>query len=444
MLRDEDAVVRVLAPSEQRFVRHGTYTGRSVSVVGAVDSAAVQGAFAALQARYPVITCRIGEDEEGTGYLLRPGDSPVGATVSDGDVETIGLPVTPLDPGTQLAYLDVVVSGEDRWRLTLFAHHSVADAGHCVELLARFWDHYTGLVEGTPVAGAPHDYPRPLEWHVAQRGLVAGAVSGFEAVTRPLPLPAPIEAAGPADACGAGSVTIRPSGSAGAVPSSLARPLRTRLDAAVTARIVALGRHRGVSVNGLVTAALLRAFASGITDAATGPVPLGCLYPVDMRARLVPKVAPGDGTNMAGLASFAAEIDLSGSVLDLGGRIAQQLRADLAAGIVQQSVLHFPDFFGDKRIHSLAGHVAVTNTGAVPPFRTPAGLELTDYEIVYLSAHPRPSTGASAAVTFLVYTFHGALTIGLLGGGPEANRLLDAVLQELLALSSETILSEDR
>ncbi|MFI6212838.1 acyltransferase [Nocardia brasiliensis] len=443
MLRDEDAVVRVLAPSEQRFVRHGTYTGRSVSVTGAVDIAAVQGAFAALQTTYPVITCRIGEDEEGTGYLLRPGNSPVGATVTEGDVETIGLPATPLDPGTQLAYLDVLVSGENRWRLTLFAHHSVADAGHCVELLARFWDHYTGLVEGTPVAGAPHDYPRPLEWHVAQRGIVAGAVSGFEAVTRPLPVPAPIAAAG-ADARGAGSVSIRSSGSAVAVPSSLARPLRTRLDAAVTARIVALGRHRGVSVNGLVTAALLRAFASGITDAATGPVPLGCLYPVDMRSRLAPKVAPADGTNMAGLASFAAEVDLSGSVLELGGRIAQQLRADLAAGIVQQSVLHFPDFFGDKRIHSLAGHVAVTNTGAVPPLRTPGGLELTDYEIVYLSAHPRPSTGASAAVTFLVYTFHGALTIGLLGGGPEAHRLLDAVHKELLALSSETIVSDDR
>ncbi|WP_141691961.1 phthiocerol/phthiodiolone dimycocerosyl transferase family protein [Nocardia brasiliensis] len=443
MLRDEDAVVRVLAPSEQRFVRHGTYTGRSVSVRGAVDIAAVQGAFAALQATYPVITCRIGEDDEGTGYLLRPGDSPVGATVTDGDVETIGLPATPLDPGTQLAYLDVVGS-EDRWRLTLFAHHSVADAGHCVELLARFWDHYTGLVEGTPVAGVPHDYPQPLEWHVAQRGIVAGAVSGFEAVTRPLPVPAPVVTAARADACGAVSVTIRSSGSAVAVPSSLARPLRTRLDAAVTARIVALGRHRGVSVNGLVTAALLRAFASGITDAATGPVPLGCLYPVDMRARLVPKVAPGEGTNMAGLASFAAEVDLSASVLELGGRIAQQLRADLAAGIVQQSVLHFPDFFGDKRIHSLAGHVAVTNTGAVPSFRTPAGLELTDYEIVYLSAHPRPSTGASAAVTFLVYTFHGALTIGLLGGGSEANGLLDAVRKELLALSGETILSDDR
>ncbi|WP_280441757.1 phthiocerol/phthiodiolone dimycocerosyl transferase family protein [Nocardia brasiliensis] len=257
-------------------------------------------------------------------------------------------------------------------------------------------------------------------------------------------MPVPSAAAAGADARGAGSVSIRSSGSAVAVPSSLARPLRTRLDAAVTARIVALGRHRGVSVNGLVTAALLRAFASGITDAATGPVPLGCLYPVDMRSRLAPKVAPADGTNMAGLASFAAEVDLSGSVLELGGRIAQQLRADLAAGIVQQSVLHFPDFFGDKRIHSLAGHVAVTNTGAVPPLRTPGGLELTDYEIVYLSAHPRPSTGASAAVTFLVYTFHGALTIGLLGGGPEAHRLLDAVHKELLALSSETIVSDDR
>ncbi|MFC9436720.1 acyltransferase [Nocardia sp. NPDC057030] len=421
MLRDEDAVVRELAPSEQRFVRHGTYTGRSVAVAGELDVAALKEAFAALQMAFPVVLCRIGEDEEGTGYLLRPGDSPIEASVTEGDVETVGLPATPVDPGTQLAYLDAVVSGADRWRVTLFAHHSIADAGHCVELLSRFWGCYTDIVESTPISVVPQEYPQPLEWHAAKRGIVAGSVSGFEAVTKPLPTATPAVPVGdPA-------------------PSSLARPERIRFDEATTARIVALGHRRGVSVNGLITAALLRAYASETPDATGGPVSLGCLYPVDMRSRLDPRVAPAEGTNMAGLASFAAAIDPAESVLELAQRISERLSTDLAEGIVQQSVLHFPDFYGPTRIHSLAGHIAITNTGAVPRFRTPAALTLTDYEIVYLSAHPKPSTGASAAITFLVYTFHSQLAVGLLGGGTSTNKLLTAVHKELTALSAEEI-----
>ena len=67
----------------------------------------------------------------------------------------------------------------------------------------------------------------------------------------------------------------------------------------------------------------------------------------------------------------------------------------------------------------------------MPTFRAPAGVILDDYEIVYLSAHPPPSTGASAAVTFLVYTYLGRLTLGRLGGGALASELLDAVASEL-------------
>ncbi|WP_234390780.1 phthiocerol/phthiodiolone dimycocerosyl transferase family protein [Nocardia suismassiliense] len=421
MLRDEDAVVRVLAPSEQRFVRHGTYTGRSVSVTGKLDAAALKEAFAALQLAYPVVLCRILEDEAGAGYLLRPGDSHVAASVVEDDVRTVGLPAAAVDPATQLAYLDAVASGGDRWRVTLYAHHSIADAGHCVELLSRFWDFYTDIIESTPISVVPQDYPQPLEWHLAQRGIAAGEVTGFEDVTRPLP---PETQAVPVGE---------------PAPASLARPTRVLLDEAMTGRIVGLGHQRGVSVNGLITAALLRAYASESADVAGGSAPLGCLYPVDMRPRLDPRVAPAEGTNMAGLASFAADIDLSESVLELAQRVSKRLRDDLAEGVVQQSVLHFPDFFGPSRIHSLAGHVAITNTGAVPRFRTPAGLVFTDYEIVYLSAHPRPSTGASAAVTFLVYTFHGRLAVGLLGGGVNADRLLAAVRKELTALAAETI-----
>ncbi|WP_174184372.1 phthiocerol/phthiodiolone dimycocerosyl transferase family protein [Nocardia barduliensis] len=416
MLWDEDAPIRPLAPSEQRFVRHGTYTGRSVSVRGALEVTALGEAFAALRRAYPVIGCRIAEDDAGQGHLLEANERAwVPALVREGDVAAIGTPA--VDPAVQLAYLDVVGAGAHEWRVTLFAHHSVADAGHCVELLARLWDCYTGLVEGRPTSIAPQGIPQSLEWHVAARGIAEAAVSGFEDVTKPLP---PEERTVPPD-------------SAQPAPSTLARPPRVRLDRAETARIVDLGRKTGVTVNGLLTAALLRAYAR---VAAGGATPLGCLYPVDLRTRLRPPVATAAGTNMAGMAAFAAEVDPEANVVELAQRVSARLTHDLAEGVVQQSVLHFPDYYGATRIHSLAGHVAVTNTGVVPAFRMPAGLEPTDYEIVYLSAHPRPSAGASAAVTYLAYTFAGELTVGVLGGGARTDDLRQEVRTELTALSA--------
>jgi hypothetical protein len=422
VVRDEDDVVRVLAPSEERFVRHGTYTGRSVSVVGDLDMTALRTAFAALQRAYPVVTGRIVE-ESGRGYLLRPGNRhAVGMWASNGDPDVVRLPAEPIDPARQLAYLDVVLSDAGRARITFFAHHSIADAGHCVELLSRLWGYYTDYVESGTTTVVPHDYPQSLEWYAAARGITRKAMSGFEDVARP---PSTAERSVPADP-------------ATPAPSALVPPRRTVLDRETTARIVGLGRHQGVTVNGLITTALLRAYASENASATTDPLPVGCLYPVDMRSRLTPPVPAAAGTNMAGLASFAADIDVRAGIIELAQRISSRLHYDLAKGVTQQSVLHFPDFFGPTRIHSLAGHVAITNTGVVPTFRVPADLELSDYEIVYLSAHPRPSAGASAALTFLVYTFTGRLSVGLLGGAPTADCLLTAVRKELTALSEES------
>ncbi|MEV0250854.1 acyltransferase [Nocardia sp. NPDC050712] len=408
----------MLAPSEQRFVRHGTYTGRSVLVVGALDIATLSTAFLALQRAYPVLTCRIEEDADGVGYLLRSGPVTTGAWVRAGAVDQVGLPVQVVDPGVQLAYLDVV-TGPESARVTLFAHHSVADAGHCVQLLIRLWEFYTDRV--APESVVPQAIPRSLEEYAAEQGIVRSAVSGFEDVTRPLPPEARVVPADPATPA----------------PPALARPLRAVLDATATARIVELGHRPGLTVNGLVTAALLRAYVAETGSGAHASV--GCLYPVDLRTRFDPPVARAAGSNMAGLASFTAQVDLADGSSALAHQISSRLHHDLSEGIVQQSVLHFPDFYGPGRIHSLAGHVAVTNTGRVPAFRTPPELTLTDYEIVYLSAHPRPSTGASAAVTFLVYTFGGRLTVGVLGGGPVARRLPAAVRRELADLHAESV-----
>jgi hypothetical protein len=422
VVRDEDDVLRVLAPSEERFVRHGTYTGRSVSVVGELDIAALGAAFAALRRAYPVVTCRIVE-VAGRGYLLAPGERPpVGMWASEGDPDVVWLPAEPVDPASQLAYLDVVLSDAGRSRITLFAHHSIADAGHCVELLSRLWGYYTDYVESGTTTVVPQDYPQSLEWYAAARGITRKVLSGFEDVARTLSA---------AEQCVAADPAIP-------APSVLVRPRRTMLDRETTARIIGLGRRQGVTVNGLVTAALLRAYASEKPSATTDPLSVGCLYPVDLRSRLIPPVPVAAGTNMAGLASFAADIDVSAGIIELAQRISSRLHHDLVGGITQQSVLHFPDFFGPNRIHSLAGHVAITNTGLVPTFRVPADLEISDYEIVYLSAHPRPSAGAAAALTFLVYTFTGRLSVGLLGGALTADCLLTAVRKELTALSEES------
>ncbi|MGW4366692.1 phthiocerol/phthiodiolone dimycocerosyl transferase family protein [Nocardia takedensis] len=416
----EGEVVRVLSPSEQRFVRHATYTGRSVRVEGDLDTAVLDQAFKALALEYPVLVCRIAEDDDGTGRLLRPSGAPVAASISDGDTAEIRIPADPVDPRTRLAYLDVTTSGADHARVTLFAHHAVADARFCVELFTRLWDHYTDRIDSAATTVVPHDYPNSLEWYAADRGIERGPRSGLEPAARAL---TPAEQTVPADP-------------ATPAPPSLARPRRVVLDADTTARVVAHGSRTRVSVNGLVTAALLRAYiaeTAGVTTTAH------CLYPVDLRTRLEPPVQPAGGTNMAGLACFSADIDPAADLGDLGSRISARLRADLASGLIAQSALHFPDYFGPHRTRSTAGHIAVTNTGRVPDFRVPTGLTLTDYEILYLSAHPRPSTGASAAVTFLVYTFGDNMTVGILGGGAVADRLAEAVADHLRALAVEPV-----
>ncbi|MFC4127627.1 phthiocerol/phthiodiolone dimycocerosyl transferase family protein [Nocardia rhizosphaerae] len=409
MLWEPEDVVRVLDPSEQRFVRHATFTGRSVTVRGELDAAALGAAFAALQRAFPILVCRIVEDPEDTGILVRPGHiEPVGAWVSFGDPDEVRIPTEPMDPAAQLAYLDAVLAEEDRARVTLFVHHAVADAGHCVELFARLWGYYTDHVETGTIAAGSREYPLSLEALLAQRGIGRGSRSGLEPVTRPLVV---------ADAVG----VVEPSPPAS---PALARPARIQLSPSETARVLEQARIHGVSVNGLVTAAALRAFATVYAVAE-----VGCVYPVDLRRRLDPPITAAAGTNISGLAAFATTD--TGDLIELARRIGTSLRDDLAAGVIEQSVLHFPDFFGPTRIHSTAGHIALTNTGTVPAFRVPAGVLLDDYEIVYLSAHPRPSTGASAAMTVLVCTYLGRLTLARLGGGLRATELLPALAAEL-------------
>lgn len=408
-----DEVVRELAPSEQRFVRHGVYNGWTVLVEGELDTERIRSANAVMRCAYPVLNGRIGAAPDGPGYLLLPvATRPEGVWVRSGDPDAVAEP-PPMDPAEQLGYLDVVCA-PGRARVTLFAHHSIADGRFGMEAFALLWDLYTDPRSDV----VAQDFPQSLEWHVAVRGYDRGPLSGFECVARALADDPPPD---PADA---GALAV----------GAFARPVRITLDAEVTRGLVQLARGTGVGVNSLVTAVLLRAYAA---ETGTGAVPLGAMYAVDLRDRLYPAIPATAGTNLAGMACYAAEIDSGCDPVVLARAVSERLRRDLSCGLVQQSVLHVPDYFGEKRIHSLAGHLAITNPGVVAGFRTPPDLRIVDYEIVFRLAHPQPSAEVPPAAAFLFYTFADRLTVGYLGRAVDPGRLLDAIGAELSVLSGE-------
>ncbi|MFI9503027.1 acyltransferase [Nocardia sp. NPDC052566] len=407
-----DDLVRRLAPSEERFVGSGLFGWWTMVVAGELAPAVLSAAFTTLQRVYPVLTCRIVEDARGRGLLVKRAAGPrVGAWVRTGDVDTVADPAGPTDPAAQLAYLDVVLA-EGRSRVTLFVHHAVADARHLMELYGRLWDFYTDPAAAAKT-GDGRDYPQSLEWHVATHGIERGPISGLAAVLRPFDATPEIPSGPP-------------------LGGVLVRPARLRLDDDLTASISALSRRYGLTINSVVTAVLMRAWAVRTPEFAGGPVPVGALYAVDLRDRLDPPVPVAAGTTMATTACFAAEIDGRTDVLELAHRISGRFRDELAAGIIHQSVLHFPDVYGAEREHGLAGHLSLTNLGVI---NTPAALDVLDFETGFQLAHPRLSAADSPAALLMFYTFGGRITIGHLGGGADENPLLASVRREIAALA---------
>ena len=97
-------------------------------------------------------------------------------------------------------------------------------------------------------------------------------------------------------------------------------------------------RHRRVSLNAVVAAAILMA---EWTIRETPHLPIPYIYPVDLRFFLTPPVGATEATNPVGMAMYLAEIHSDTDLLDLARDIVEAFRADLAEGVIQQSFLHF-------------------------------------------------------------------------------------------------------
>ncbi|MBF6428293.1 phthiocerol/phthiodiolone dimycocerosyl transferase family protein [Nocardia cyriacigeorgica] len=367
-------VLRPLAPSEQIFAFAEVFVGYSARVSGRLDPGALAVAFEAVLRAHPMLGARLAPVDDLGHVLLAPdGDAPA-MTVVDGVPEQL---LTGADPDQRRAAcaLCVVRDGATA-SVTLLTHHSIADAVHSLSIFAELWRCYREAAAGRVPVLPERPYPASVEGLLAARGIVKRPVSG--AVRTPAP-----------------SVPT----SAADDPYPALITTRCRLSKAATAALIDLGHRSGVTVHGLVSAALL------LTEAATRGVPVDRLhyaYSVDLRRRLRPPVGPTEATNVLGYTSYRADPGTEPSLVGLARGICGALRAGLDSGFIQQTPLQIPEMPATPH-----GTVIATNWGRIPPLVTPDGLRVIDFRSTMIAKRdrtgrrlPQPGGGTTIISTF--------------------------------------------
>jgi hypothetical protein len=349
-----------LARSEEMFAETQSFTGAAAYAKGPVDIDAMSAAFDALLEAHPVLAGHLEKGPDGrhqivTNDLLHPGIEVVeldGPTAED--------PPVYLDQFSSLFHLRVTIR-DGQAQPTLYIHHSLADGHHQFSLVHDMFSWYTDLVcTGSLPSVTVEPAPEPLEVVLAERGVHKGKRSGLERF-----MPAMFAYDLPPSRRVASNVKA---GRPVAVPMAWCR-----LDERQTQDVIAYCRARKLGLNAVLSAIVLLAEWQ-IRDTPNIPVPY--VYPVDLRYVLSPPLSATACTNPVGLATYLAEIDHNTTVEDLARDIGNTFRADLADGVIQQSMLHFsPQYVGNPP--GLPDVVMLTDNGLVPNVSTPPGVELT-------------------------------------------------------------------
>lgn len=398
------SVIRKLSPSEEIFAETESYLGVGAHVQGKIDADALSTAYDALLEAHPVLGGHLERGSDGRHVIavdefLHPGIEVV--ELADPAAES---PPVRLDQSESLIHLRLTMRGPQT-QLTLYVHHGLADAHHEFSLVEEMLNYYTDLVcAGKIGAVTVQAAPEPLEVVLAKRGIQKQRRSGLERY-----MPAMF------------AYDLPPSRRAGS-DAKPAVPLRVpmvecRLSERETQDLVAFGRAQGVGLNGLLSAVVLLAEwqVRGRTN-----IPVPYLYPVDLRYVLSPPVSATECTNPLGVATYLAEINQNTDVVSLARDIGETFRADLSEGVIQQSLLHFsPQYVGNPP--GLPDVVMLTDSGLVPPVRTPPDVELT-------ATHDELFFAVNAGIDmYLTKVFAGQLVVEYHTHASAPEKLIEAI-----------------
>jgi hypothetical protein len=354
------SVIRKLARSEEMFAETQSYVGVAAYANGPVDIDAMSAAFDALLEAHPVLAGHLERGPDGRHQIVTDDLLHPGIEVVELDDPTAENPPVYLDQFASLFHLRLNIR-DGQAQPTLYIHHSLADGHHQFSLVQDMFSWYTDLVcTGSLPSVTVEPAPEPLEVVLAERGVHKETRSGLERF-----MPAMFAYDLPPSRRAASNVKA---GSPVAVPMAWCR-----LDERQTEDMIAYCRARKLGLNALLSAIVLLAEWQ---IRGTPNIPVPYVYPVDLRYVLSPPLSATACTNPVGLATYLAEIDHNTTVEDLARDIAETFRADLADGVIQQSMLHFsPQYVGNPP--GLPDVVMLTDNGLVPNVRTPPGVELT-------------------------------------------------------------------
>jgi hypothetical protein len=407
------SVIRKLARSEESFAQTQTFNGLTVDFDGPVDVDAMSVAFDTLLQAHPVLAGHLQRRPDGRHDIVADDLLHQGIWVVEGDdwrsAETAGMR---LDQSVALVNLRVLRT-DARSGVTLFCHHSVADAHHQFRLLEELLSWYSDMLRtGTisPVSSAVA--PEPLEVVLDRRGIKKQRRSGFE---RFLPVMFAYDLA---------------TSQASAMSDNRALPVhipdsRCWLNGQETSALAAFCRDHQLSVNAVVSAAILLS-EWRVRDTPSIPIPY--VYPVDLRLLLSPPVAETDCTNPLGLATYLAEIAPDTGVVDLARDIAATFRADVSDGVIQQALLHWNPHEMNLGLPNL---VLCTDTGEIPALPTPPNVQVAGFDT---ELH---RTALGGVDLYGIWMFKDQLIISHSTERSEPQRATDAIHSLLCAVPAE-------
>ena len=408
------SVIRKLSRSEEIFAETESFVGLGADVKGPIDADALSAAFDALLEAHPVLGGHLERGPDGRHQIAVDDLVHPGIEVVDIDDPAAEGPPVHLDQSESLIHLRLTMGGGEV-QLTVYVHHSLADGHHVFSLIEELFSYYTDLVcTGSIGPVSVHPAPDPLEVVLAQRGIQKQQRSGLERF-----MPAMFAYDLPPSRRTA--TDVKP-GSPVRVPRAACR-----MSERETHDLIEFGRAHRLGFNALLSAVMLLAEWQ---LRGTPNIPVPYVYPVDLRYVLSPPVSATACTNPLGVALYLAEIDHNTGVVDLARDIAETFRADLSDGVIQQSLLHFsPQYVGNPP--GLPDVVMLTDSGPVPPVRTPPDVELT-------ATHCELFFAVKAGIDmYFSFIFAGQLVIEHHTHGPASEKSIEAIHSLLCSVAQQ-------
>lgn len=420
---------RVLAPSESVFVVSGTTVAQHCYGTGTLEDVALEGALDDLVGMYPLLGGRIHLSRKGFELRFTGRERPavVFWDVGDADIGDYVMSGNSALPVGQVCALHVYRSGE-KFRVTFLLHHAIADADAALAYLHDLWSLYTGrtrAVNGTSGLMGAHPIPASSETLLRARGYTESASRRLMDLRPAYRGPERIWTA------------FRP---------RRAQRARIHLSVEQTDRLIEVGRTHGVTLNGLVSAALVLAERE-ISGKSELSVAVSSF--VNLRSRIDPPVAPTEGTNVLGIAETILEVGRGSDALDLARHVMADIREGLRTTRIHQTAFVRGDI---RRALALARRyfllvpmggwvptftaIQITNWGRVSDFVTPDGVDINDFrcgvELHAVSAFI--ATRGVAMVEGRIYfitSYNGRLSIDFtkLMTGKNTARRIEQILQ---------------